>query len=298
MKFKIVKSSTKSTLTESTLLEDKVVKFGGQTYPKFGWCVILCGGPGSGKSSTDVPINAKTYNVDDLKVIMTGKDMDKVTINRSELDGDTMTLANGKVISLDGIDRPYDYSNKDFVALLHRELRPLSKKVKQSVFDIGSHSDPSRLPNILFDITGSDYTDFVQIVDAVKPMGYKVAVVWIMTTPTLALELNSKRSRKIARLKLLQLHRDVFNTLENMRFDKKLLGAIDDIWVVVNYKFNPKDRQSRYNFITDANVFHIKDGEYLMGTGEFPDRLLNAMANQRKDIEKYSDEIDAADDDN
>ena len=140
MKFKIVGSKKSASIIESKLLEDKVVKFGGQTYPKFGWCVILCGGPGSGKSSIGVPINAKTYNVDDLKVIMTGDDMEKVTINRSELDGDTMTLANGKVISLDGIDRPYDYSNEKFVALLHQELRPLSKKVKQSVLNLGSHS--------------------------------------------------------------------------------------------------------------------------------------------------------------
>ena len=118
-----------------------------------------------------------------------------------------------------------------------------------------------------------------------------MAVVWIMTTPTLALELNSKRHRQIARLKLLQLHRDVFRTLEDMRFDRKLLESIDDIWVVVNYKFNPKDQKAKYKFITDTNVFHIKDGEYLMGIDEFPDRLLNALKAQQDDIKKYDAEL-------
>ena len=287
MRFKLLK--------EQKLDEDKVVKFGGQTYPKFGWCVILCGGPGSGKSSTDVPINARTYNVDDIKVIMTGKDMEKTTINRSELDGNTMTLGDGRVMSLDDIPEPYNYSNKDFVGRLHTTLRPLSKKVKQSVFDSSANSDPSRLPNVVFDITGSDYTDFVQIVDAMKPMGYKIAIVWILTTPTLALKLNSKRSRQIDRLLLLKLHRDVFNTLEDIYTDRDMLESVDDIWVVHSYEYNPKDRMSRYNFIKDANTFHIKDGEYLMSLNEFPDRLLDALIAQKKDIERYSDEIATTD---
>ena len=31
------------------LLEDKMVKYGGELSPKFGWCAIFVGGPGSGK---------------------------------------------------------------------------------------------------------------------------------------------------------------------------------------------------------------------------------------------------------
>lgn len=289
MRFKLLK--------EQKLDEDKVVKFGGQTYPKFGWCVILCGGPGSGKSSTDVPINARTYNVDDIKVIMTGKDMGKTTVNHSELDGNTMTLADGRVISLDDIPEPYNYSNKDFVGRLHQELRPLSKKVKQSVFDASANSNPDRLPNVVFDITGSSYTDFVQIVDTMKPMGYKIAIVWILTTPTLALKLNSKRARQIDRLLLLKLHRDVFKTLGDLYSDHDILESIDDIWVIQSYEFNPKDKASRYRYITDANTFHIKDGEYLMSLREFPDRLLGALVAQQKDIDRYKDEIATADND-
>ena len=52
------------------LNEDKVVKFCGQTFPKFGWAIILMGGGGSGKSTVFnrlVPIEGKYVNVDDLK---------------------------------------------------------------------------------------------------------------------------------------------------------------------------------------------------------------------------------------
>ena len=293
MRFKVI--SSKTSLTEEKLLEDKTVKFGGQTYPKFGWCVILCGGPGSGKSSTAIPIDAKTYNVDDIKTLMTGKHMEKVKVNKSDLDGDTMTLANGQTISLDEIPEPYNYSNDKFVGRLHKELRPLAKKVKQSIFDTAGSSSPDRLPNIIFDITGKSYEDFEMVVDVLKPLGYKIAVVWIMTTPTLALKLNAKRGRDVGKMRLLSIHRDVFKTLGDMYLDSKLLDSIDDIWVVQNYEYDPKDPKAKYNFITDANTFHIKDGKKLMSMREFPDRLYDALMKQMQDIDSYTDELASAD---
>ena len=36
-------------LLENLLFEDKMVKFGNELAPKYGWCCIYIGGPGSGK---------------------------------------------------------------------------------------------------------------------------------------------------------------------------------------------------------------------------------------------------------
>lgn len=53
-----------------TIDEASVVTFGGKTFPKNGWCVILAGGPGSGKGyqqDNSIMIDAKVFDVDKLK---------------------------------------------------------------------------------------------------------------------------------------------------------------------------------------------------------------------------------------
>ena len=52
------------------LLEDKVTKFGGEVFPKFGWCCILAGGSGSGKGYTlknYIPIEGRMFDPDAVK---------------------------------------------------------------------------------------------------------------------------------------------------------------------------------------------------------------------------------------
>ena len=59
-------------INEQTLNEDKVVKFGGEVYPKFGWCLILMGGSAAGKGTVFdklVPFQGRYYNPDSLKEI-------------------------------------------------------------------------------------------------------------------------------------------------------------------------------------------------------------------------------------
>lgn len=55
--------------TESILDEGTVVTFDGQTFPKYGWAIVLAGGPGSGKgfSKNAICIDAKSFDVDELK---------------------------------------------------------------------------------------------------------------------------------------------------------------------------------------------------------------------------------------
>ena len=55
------------------LNEDRVVKFNGDVAPDFGWCVIICGGSGSGKSTfrNVLGIKGKVCDVDELKKFAT-----------------------------------------------------------------------------------------------------------------------------------------------------------------------------------------------------------------------------------
>lgn len=59
-------------ILEQLMLERRVMTFGSDehVYPKSGWCVILAGGPGSGKGYTienKIMLNARVIDVDELK---------------------------------------------------------------------------------------------------------------------------------------------------------------------------------------------------------------------------------------
>ena len=81
---------TFTTLDETLLTEDKICKFGGEMFPKFGWCVIMLGGPGSGKSTAfnrRIAIDAKKYDPDSFK---------QFSKKKSDITGSTFILKNGK----------------------------------------------------------------------------------------------------------------------------------------------------------------------------------------------------------
>lgn len=57
-------------LENKVLEEDKMVKFGNELAPKYGWCVIYMGGGASGKSTATQflsRLQGKYFNVDDFK---------------------------------------------------------------------------------------------------------------------------------------------------------------------------------------------------------------------------------------
>ena len=57
-------------LLENLLFEDKMVKFNNEVAPKYGWCCIYIGGPGSGKgfaTNLSVRLQGHKFDPDDLK---------------------------------------------------------------------------------------------------------------------------------------------------------------------------------------------------------------------------------------
>lgn len=303
MKFKLLKESTElqerliteANLFRDMLTEDKSVKFNGQVYPKFGWCVILCGGSGSGKSTAYkylIPIDAKKYDVDALKTSLLGakdKEYDKYKIVRSELNGDKIILRNGQEISLEGIPEPYNLSNSEFTELIHKATRPLSKKVKQSFLDIGKNASKDRLPNIVFDITGKDVNDIEEIISAVKPIGYKVALVWVMGDIEQAISQNETRFRQVPKDLLIQIHWDVIKSLTEIATTRELFDSIDDFYVILQTVFNLKDPEQRDKYINMPNVYKIESRK---DVANFPDIIKDMVEKNRKTIiSKYSEFI-------
>lgn len=277
MAFKLVRD----VLNEEILTEDNVVKFNGETYPSYGWCVILCGGSGTGKSTASnllVPIDARKYDVDILK-------SEKFYTIAWDGYSDILTFNDGTSYDMgeERISEPYTLSNPDFVRWLHQKRKPLADKLKKAIFKAGSYASKDRLPNIMFDITGKNKNDFESIVSEVKPIGYKVAIVWVLGDVAQAIENNAKRERKVPIEVLLKVHRGVFRTIEDIGFDTALLKEIDEFWVILQTTFDTSNKDDMLRYKKLDNVFHIDNSRDAL---VFPETVASVYNKQKEYLSK------------
>lgn len=269
MKFKVLK--------ESVLLEDKVVKFGGKTYPDFGWCVIMCGGPGSGKSSTLkslVPINAKIYDVDAVK---------QFVVRHGEV-VDNELIVNNKHFPLGDIKEPYNLKNPDYVSFLHKNLKPLTNKMRDNIYkNMAGNANSERLPNLAFDIAGSDINDFENIIFNLAPLGYKFCIVWVFNTLDRALLNNSMRDRTGNRELVIKKYGDVLTTIPYFMNRKDLIEYVNDFWMVLPVDYNPNE--DKYRFVKEDNVRKININDSL---AELTDDLVDMISSQQAVVNNMS----------
>lgn len=270
---KILKESEK-------LLEDKVVKFFGKTYPNYGWCVILCGGSGMGKSTlfkTLIPINAKKFDVDDIK---------KWWLKTSEIDGNHIITFDGKSIEIPPeVGDDYTMKNPRFTSFVHQASKGLVKSVKNNLFKTIARADTNTLPNICFDITGKDITDITQITDVVVPLGYKVSLVWLVGDVDVAVNQNAKREREVDVKLARRIHYEVNLNLGQAFRDTTFFGIVDEAWAVMHVVYDLNDRESVAKYIKTANVYRLNDEHDLF---KLPDVVSDVVL---KNLEKLSAEV-------
>lgn len=264
------------------LTEDKVVKFDNQTYPKFGWCVIMCGAPGSGKSTVLnnlVPIDAKVYNPDYIK---------EFSVEHGDIVGDNLVIGNKKY-SLDDIKPPYTLKNPDYVSFLHKKLKPLNNKLKSNLYKMGIDADNGRLPNIAFDIAGSDIADFENIFINLAPLGYKFCVVWVFNTLERALVNNANRDRTGNRELIISKYFDVLSTIPNFMRRSDLVQYVQDFWIVLptEYDINTKDGKHKYIKADNVRKIDITNNKAQL-TYELSDMIFDQ---QEEMLRKYKNEI-------
>ena len=164
-------------LLENLLFEDKMVKFNNEIAPKYGWCCIYVGGPGSGKGTAT-----------NLSVRLQGHKFDPDDLKRPE------------VLKKTGI---WD------------TLETLKNKVMSHELNQGKYSGKDRLPNIIFDIVGST-GKFNEIIPTAKEMGYKVAIVWTLTDVQKAILQNRARPRNVREEVLIEGHKKVIKAIESL----------------------------------------------------------------------------------
>lgn len=242
-------------MENKVLDEDKVVKFDGKTYPDFGWCVIVAGGAGSGKGYSYehyIPIQGKKYDPDELKK----KNLKTWHIERHETDPDMLVLSDGTKYSLESVydpsmpdDEVYTLKNKKFTSLVHKIVNPQSKRFKNYIMTQKGAAE-GRLPNVIFDLTMNEVSDYESIIPIMKSLKYKIVVVYVFTDFDNAMYQNSTRDRRVEDAIMYKTHKGMFEAFAAIRNRPDLIGMLDGVWVIMN---DWRD--------TRVKVFDIKDGD-------------------------------------
>lgn len=262
----------KKKVQKTFLTEDKVVKFEGKTYPDFGWCVIMCGAPASGKSTALdnlVPINAKTFNPDYLS---------EFAVEHGDIVGDNLVIGNQKY-SLDEIKPPYNLKNSEYVSFLHHKLKPLNNKLKANMYKLGIDADKGRLPNLVFDIAGSDIKDLENIIFNLQPLGYKFCMVWVFNTLENVIRNNQSRDRTGFKELVISKYFDVLSTIPVFMRRQDLMQYINDFWLVLPVEYALRTRDDKYKYIKTDNVRKVNINNNVASlTTELADMVFDQQA--------------------
>jgi dephospho-CoA kinase len=198
--------------------EAKAVTFGGKSYPKYGWSIIMAGGAGSGKGFTigkQVLIDAKIVDVDKMKSMFA-----KASAKNQ---GNIAQKTGGK---------SYNFKNPNDVADLHAIIgteMELDKKAQANL--IGSMSKGSELTNIIFDITGKASTKLMNLATTTKKLGYKTSLVWVVTNRQVAMLRNLMRDRVVGERLFHEIHNQV-NTVLMDFLQSSDAKDFDEAWIV------------------------------------------------------------------
>jgi hypothetical protein len=196
----------------------------------------------------------------------------------------------------DNFDTPEEdrhMGNAEFVSELHQEMKPLSKKWKKSILANPENEEGrERLPNVIFDITGDETKKIMEIVDHLKPIGYKIAIIWILSTIEKALRNNTNRPRQVDTDNVfIPKHEGVIESVEEL-FNSGAIGKLDEFWVIDSaVEINPSVDPVGYH--KAQNVYHIPlnpDGlkyfENIAQRIEYNKGELNRLKTKRKLLNK------------
>ena len=215
----ILKRNMKSLI--DFILEAQKITFGGSGASKenYGNCIILAGGPGSGKGFIKSKILCQYKNVD-----------------VDELKKQYMKLAKAGKIAGDSGD--YDMKNPDDVSKLHTKVKDHQWKGKQREAFWKQRSDKDEhssglLPNILFDMVSGDIKDVEEVVVKAKEMGYSTTIIWVLCNKETASIGNKIRERQVHEKIIDTGHAEAYKTMSDLFANKypEVTKLIDRGWV-------------------------------------------------------------------
>lgn len=218
------------TLTEY-ILENQVIGFNGKSNSNYGECIILAGGPGSGKGFIKNKINAqfKTYDVDDLKIKY------QKLLHQGKLKDEL---------------KDFDFSNPNDVSELHMRVKEHGWKEKQIDMIFRNKYNPDKeasnskiLPNLLFDKVSKEITDITEVALRAKTLGYNVTIIWVLCNLDTAKINNRVRNRYVDEEKvLIPGHQNCYQTMTKLLNNeyKNFNDFIDNVWIGFSAGFGRK----------------------------------------------------------
>ena len=265
-------------------LDEALITFNKKAYPKFGNVVILAGGAGSGKGfvlSNLVGIEGKVFDVDALKKMAMA----------------SIKFAN-KVKKQIGVDiTKIDLKNPDNVSLMHQIISQnykLDKRFKDKTFQGIMEKDPSRKPNLIFDVTLASMTKFYNLTKQVEQLGYDkkhVHIVWVVNDYRVAIRQNLERDRRVPEMILMDTHKGAAVSMkEIISMGSKIKTYMDgDIWLAFNKVMVDSSLEKSEHggqFIKQAFYIKVKEaGKTAISPDKFEESLY-------KKIKSYVPEVD------
>lgn len=260
----------KEQLEYNNINEVRSINFGPKD--KFGQCIILAGSGGSGKGfirQNKVLTDYKIFNVDSHK---------KLYIAMQKL-------------GLIADNREYNLDNKDDMNDLHIKLKEKDWKHRErNQFTADKSVNTDKLPNICFDMVCSKEEDLKEVLDMVKPLGYKVTLVWVICNLQVALASNQKRARHVDDKILKDAYNAVTKFIPDLLSEKypKLSGQISKAYIALSAG-NERDLDTKYN--KNDIIYLEKDGEgdtnfHYERYKEQVDKFLNEIQPEISDEEK------------
>ena len=243
-------------LSFKEFLSEALMTFGKTAYPKFGNIVILAGGAGSGKGFQKdnlLGITGTNLDVDALKVLAA-----KAPKFVQRIKDET-----GRDISALNMKNPKDVSQMHYVL---NDVYKVPDKKQDALFSSILAADPSRKPNLLFDVTLKDMTKLVSIATAAEDLGYKkenIHIVWVVNEVSVAIEQNKRRSRSVPEEVLFATHQGAALTMKRIldmgdSLHQYMDGAIYISFNKINTDTTTEKSKFGGSYIKEANYIQVK----------------------------------------
>ena len=238
------------------ILEKQSINFG-SARSNYGQCIILAGGPGSGKGF-----------IKDNKILATFKSVDVDDLKKQYI----------KMQKAGKIDDKYNYdlSKSEDTEKLHSKVKEHNWKKKHRTNFWGQRNENnSNLPNILWDMVSDDPEDVLDVIKYAKPVGYNITLVWVCCNMETAKEGNQHRERRVPDEILEKGHKGAYKCITDILQNKYQLitDGIDAAWIA----FSPGYKRMLTKEYENDAVLKIKkdsEGKFDYNKKDFVDNFL------------------------
>ena len=264
---------------QQELVEKQILYNNGK---KYGQIVFIAGGAGSGKGFAIKHFMQgeifKVLDVDELKKAFQKLDeLGKFSIQEVFSKYGNKISAKDKmliddIIGSNGLSektlKDFELTKPNHVYALHILVKATGAKEK--ILDlILDGAKIGRLPNILFDITFKDISEFKRIIPLLTNAGYKetdVHLTWVLTNYQVAIKNNKSRDRVVPEDILLATHKGAAQTVYSLVRDGTPKEIDGSVYIILNNRENTVlwiDPKTNKPYKTKFNEPIVKDFTYL-----------------------------------